>query len=419
MPGAYVQLVVIIGLYTLLVLWPPRLPRGLAFALFFVSHLVNELPGLALGALLAGTVLALIGGHPISAGDGVLLALAALSALGLLEVIRRGLMTAPVVEASLDQELGSGWRSAAGPARRSRRLRLAREMLAPLPMRPRHIQRIRNLTYGEAGRRNRLDVYRPRGSVGGARPVLIHFHGGHFQMGGKSREARPLLHRLAGHGWVCISANYRLGAPGRFPNSLIDAKRVISWARTHAAEYGADPSMLIVAGSSAGAHLAAMAALTPNEPTFQPGFEDADTAVSAAVCLYGYYGERGAGALPSSPQAYLSHDAPPFLVAHGVNDPLISIEHADQFVQRLRARSTRTVIYLRLPGAEHSFDLFHSPRFDAVIDGIERFAIWLRAKSTPPSKAETISAPGELDKMEAPRARSRPAVPTAREGSAR
>ena len=412
MPGGYVQLVVIIGLYTLLVLWPPRLPRGLAFALFFVSHLVNELPGLALGALLAGTALALIGAHPISAGDGVLLALAALSALGLLEVIRRGLMTAPVVEASLDQELGRGWRSAAGPAGRSRRLRLARELLAPLPLRPRHIQRIRNLTYGETGRRNRLDVYRPRGCVGGAGPVLIHFHGGHFQMGGKSREARPLLHRLASHGWVCISANYRLGATGRFPNSLIDAKRVISWARTHAAEYGADPSMLIVAGSSAGAHLAAMAALTPNEPAFQPGFEDADTAVSAAVCLYGYYGERGAGALPSSPQAYISRDAPPFLVAHGVNDPLISIEHADQFVQRLRAGSTRPVIYLRLPGAEHSFDLFHSPRFDAVIDGIEAFAIWLRAMSTPASKAETISAPGELAAKTVAALNGTPALPS-------
>ena len=236
-------------------------------------------------------------------------------------------------------------------------------------------------------------------------------------MGGKSREARPLLHRLAGHGWVCVSANYRLGAAGRFPNSLIDAKRVISWARTHAAEYGADPSMLIVAGSSAGAHLAAMAALTPNEPTFQPGFEDADTAVSAAVCLYGYYGERGAGALPSSPEAYLSRDAPPFFIAHGVNDPLISIEHADEFVHRLRARSTRPVVYLRLPGAEHSFDLFHSPRFDAVIDGIERFAIWLRAMSTPASKAETIPAPGELDGTEAPRVRCRPIG--WREGSAR
>ncbi len=40
-----------------------------------------------------------------------------------------------------------------------------------------------------------------------------------------------------------------------FPNSEIDAKRVISWVRSHAAGYGADPRVLIVAGSSAGAHL--------------------------------------------------------------------------------------------------------------------------------------------------------------------
>ena len=57
MPGGYLELVAIIGLYTVLVLWPPRRPRGVAVAAFFVSHLVNELPGLALGALLTGTAL--------------------------------------------------------------------------------------------------------------------------------------------------------------------------------------------------------------------------------------------------------------------------------------------------------------------------------------------------------------------------
>jgi len=366
-----------IGLYTLLVLWPPRRPRGLAFACFFVSHLVNELPGLALEALLTGTVLAVISGDLGSPGGVAALGVAALASLGLLEVIRRGLMTTLVVERSLDQELGRGWRSLVQPARQSRGLRLARELLAPLPVRPRRVQRIRNIAYGEAGRRNRLDVYRRRDSAGGG-PVLIHFHGGHFRVGGRSREARPLLHRLAGQGWVCISANYRLGAAGAFPNSLIDAKRVIGWARAHAAEHGADPSILIVAGSSAGAHLASMAALTPNEPVFQPGFEDADTAVSAAVCLYGYYGERESGTvLSSSPEAYLGDHAPPFLVAHGDNDTLIPVHHTDQFAQRSRAGSTRPVIYLRLPGAQHSFDLFHSPRFDAVIDGIEAFAVWV------------------------------------------
>jgi acetyl esterase/lipase len=71
---------------------------------------------------------------------------------------------------------------------------------------------------------------------------------------------------------------------------VIDVKKVIAWARAHADEYGADPAFVVVAGSSAGAHLAATAALTANDPTFQPGFEEADTTVAAAVGLYGYYG---------------------------------------------------------------------------------------------------------------------------------
>jgi acetyl esterase/lipase len=45
--------------------------------------------------------------------------------------------------------------------------------------------------------------------------------------------------------------------------------------------------VVFVAGSSAGGHLTAMAALTPNDAGFQPGFERADTSVTAAICLYG------------------------------------------------------------------------------------------------------------------------------------
>ncbi len=41
--------------------------------------------------------------------------------------------------------------------------------------------------------------------------------------------------------------------------------------------------MIFVAGTSAGAHIAAMAALTPNDPAFQPGFEGTETSVAAAV----------------------------------------------------------------------------------------------------------------------------------------
>ena len=198
-------------------------------------------------------------------------------------------------------------------------------------------------------------------------------------MGGKNREARALFHRLAGQGWVCLSAEYRLRRDGHFPASLIDAKRVIAWVRRHAAEYGADPSLVVVAGSSAGAHLASMAALTPNDPAFQPGFESHDTSVSGVICLYGYYGERGVqGALPSSPRSYIHRDAPPFFLAHGDNDTLVPVASAASFADALRTASLSPVIYAALPGAQHTFDLLRSIRLEHVLDGIETFTTWIR-----------------------------------------
>jgi len=44
-----------------------------------------------------------------------------------------------------------------------------------------------------------------------------------------------------------------------------------------------------MSGASAGAHLAALVALTPNDPRYQPGFEEADTHVQAAALFYGVY----------------------------------------------------------------------------------------------------------------------------------
>jgi hypothetical protein len=67
------------------------------------------------------------------------------------------------------------------------------------------------------------------------------------------------------------------------PDYLIDVKKVIAWAREHAREHGGDPALVFVAGSSSGAQLAALAAFTPNDPAYQPGFERADTSVSAAI----------------------------------------------------------------------------------------------------------------------------------------
>jgi acetyl esterase/lipase len=242
------------------------------------------------------------------------------------------------------------------------------------------VERIRNIRYGDAGRKNLLDLYRHR-SHPSAAPTLVYVHGGGFFSGRKSFEARPLIHRLARHGWVCISANYRLRPAASFPDHLIDLKKVIAWVRDHGDEYGADREAVFVAGSSAGGHMAAMAALTPNDPAFQPGFEDADTSVSGAITLYGYLGNYYGQGAASSPQAYVRADAPPFFVAQGARDTCSPrfVEIARGFIEKLRGTSCNPVIYAELPGAQHSFDLFHSTVFEAVIDGIEDFAAWVRS----------------------------------------
>ncbi len=392
MPTGYLTAVVIVALYTVLVLRAPRRPVGLARATFLTTHWVNEYPFIALAALAASTVLALVQGDLTSAGGWVLLGVAAVTAVGLLRVVWRAWLTGAVVEEALDDQFGSpgrGGRGAIGQ-RPLGALRVLRDVVAPLPVRPRTVERIRNVAYGDAGKRNLMDLYRRRDAPAEPGPVLIHFHGGHFRVGHKSKEARTLLYRLSGEGWLCISANYRLRAAGRFPNSLIDAKAVIAWARAHAAEHGADPSLIVVAGGSAGGHLASMAALTPNHPAFQPAGADVDTSVGAAVCLYGFYGRRTSGEPPSSPRDYITSDAPPFLVAAGDNDNQIDVSQADHFVEGLRRISEAPVVYFRLPGAQHAFDLSSSLRFDQVVDGIVAFLGSLRTHGG--RAAETMDA---------------------------
>ncbi|MFI0018528.1 alpha/beta hydrolase [Streptomyces griseus] len=377
MPMGYVASTAVLTWCTFFAVVAPRRPRPLASMSFWFGLGINEVPFMGLYLLVGSTVLAAAEGDLRSPGAKVTAAVAAVAAAGLAVSAWRGVRTDRVVGAALRQGLGADWREQVRvPLRRHRPW--ARILLLPALMWRRDVERIPDLRYGPAGRRNLLDVYRHRGAPRGG-PVLVYFHGGHFTGGAKNREARPLLYRLASQGWVCVSANYRLRPETSFPGHQIDAKKVIAWAREHAADHGGDPSKLFVAGSSAGSNLAGLCAFTQNDPRFQPGFESADTSVTAAICLYGYYGHYFGDRpdeepSPNQPQGYLRSGAPPVLVVHGAKDALATVEAARNFVGRLRRISDDTVVYAELPGAQHSFDVFHSPRFEAVVDGVEAFA---------------------------------------------
>jgi acetyl esterase/lipase len=209
---------------------------------------------------------------------------------------------------------------------------------------------------------------------------------------------------LAARDWVCVAPNYPLSPKAGWPEHLVALKRALAWIREHAVDFGGDPSFVAVTGGSAGGHLAAMMALTQNDPRYQPGFEDADTSVQACVPFYGVYdlantlGTRAgrdqlryflepvvlksrdpAVARDATPLLHVDADAPPFFVIHGRHDSLVDVREARDLVRRLREASSEVVAYAELPGAQHAFDVFHSVRSAHVIRAVERFLRWVHA----------------------------------------
>jgi acetyl esterase/lipase len=354
-------------------LWPPARSGLPGLATWLVSAVVNESPFLAFYWMGLSMLLAFSNFH--GAQVWIAVGLAAAPFLGTPVLVRRSLRAAPAIEQALDRDLGPEWRHASGDSIAAK-LPWARILFAPLPLFHLGVRRIPNLSYGDAGRRNRLDLYRRR-SGGRGGPVLIHLHGGGFSLapGRKSFYARRLLFRLAREGWVCVSATYRLAPSATFPDELIDLKKVIAWARAHAREHGGDPDRIVLAGSSFGARLATLAGFTTNDPAFQPGFDQVDTSVAAVVGLYGYYGGTATRqSPPSSPFDYAERGCEPLLIIHGDQDTLTAPNAARALAERARSASANPVVYAELPGAQHSFDLLSSIRFETVIDGIEAFA---------------------------------------------
>ena len=256
--------------------------------------------------------------------------------------------------------------------------------------------------------RLKLDVYRPVAPAAEPRPAIVQVHGGGWIVGSRTEQGIPLLNHLAANGWVGVNIDYRLSPFATWPDHVVDVKRAIAWVREHADELGVDPGFVAITGGSAGGHLCALDALTSDDPSLQPGFEDADTSVQAAVPFYGVYDllDEGHVHLPlvhswvleplvfkarraehperfrdASPTHRVHEDAPPFLVIHGTHDSLVPVADARAFVEALRAVSREPVTYAELAGAQHAFDLIPSPRTAPIAESIERFLHAVRTRA--------------------------------------
>ena len=367
----YVVTILLVAVPTFLAVVAPRRTPIQARLSFLGGLVVNEMP--------LWPALWIAGATALAAADGTLriipgvvgASLAAVTLIGLAVILRRGLAARSVLVRALD---GAGLTRAADATRRGPWRDLAAGLF-PFVVRSPRVVRHRDIAYGPHGRRNLLDVFQPRRPVRTSdstrRPVLVYFHGGGYASGRKDREARLLMHRAVRRGWVAVSAAYRLRPDAGMLEHLADADAAVAWVRAHADELGADPDTVVVAGSSAGAHLASVAAL--RRPSPQAAATD-QARIAAVVGLYGWYGGYfGVSTTPASPADLAHADAPPFLLVHGDQDTYVPPAQAQRLAARLRSVSREPVVLAVLPGAQHGFDLLRSPRMSAVADATLAF----------------------------------------------
>jgi acetyl esterase/lipase len=323
-------------------------------------------------------------------------------------LIRRNVKSEPYFDAGLREELGPAYRAVAATSQPA--LKATREhggVFATGWSRRRYVEKSATIRYGPHRHANLADIWRRADLPLDAKaPVLLQVPGGVWTIGMRRPQAYPLLSHLAERGWVCVSIGYRVSPRHSWPAHIVDVKRALAWVKENIADYGGDPDFVAITGGSAGGHLCALAALTPGDPQFQPGFEDADTSVAAAVPVYGRYdwlSTEGAGRteliemlerivtkakfiehpqvyLDASPIAKVRADAPPFFVLHGTDDSIIPVPEARDFVTKLRGVSADVVAYSEIPHAQHAFDFFGSPRGHYTAEAIERFLSWVQAR---------------------------------------
>ena len=321
------------------------------------------------------------------------------SGLALLHHHYQGRALGPLVEAALQKGLGQDYQATISPDLRGDLHSTPdfASQLRPFTRDKTGVTITKDIDYGHQGLK--LDLYAADSRPASA-PVLLHIHGGAWMYGDKAGQAVPLMLHMARLGWICCSVSYRLSPKATYPDHIIDCKAALAWIKANIGDHGGDADFIAVTGGSAGGHLTALLALTPNDPAFQPGFESSDTQVQAAVPFYGVFDWTDRDQLQhnpglqtvleerivkqtiadapmlfenASPLRRIQDSAPPFMVVHGDKDSLVPIELGRVFAADLSATSKSPVVYLEVPGAQHAFDIFASPRSEHTKLGVARF----------------------------------------------
>ncbi len=123
---------------------------------------------------------------------------------------------------------------------------------------------------GDGIRAHRLDVISPRvapaaGPPTAGLPVYIYFHGGGWTSGDKRSLTKYCASQALG-GMVVVNVNYRRATQFTMTHMLHDANAALAWVTQNIAEFGGDPSRIVLGGDSAGGQISALLAAAHFRP---------------------------------------------------------------------------------------------------------------------------------------------------------
>jgi acetyl esterase/lipase len=237
---------------------------------------------------------------------------------------------------------------------------------------------VRDLVYAKRGDVDLDLMYITRKDVKEPRPAMLFVHGGAWRQGNKEQFRSQATYLAQKYGIFGVCIKYRLNAVAKYPAALIDCKTAVRWIRSVAAEHRIDTNRIGICGGSAGAHLAALTALTPEVRKFdvEGPYLEYPCQVHLAVLFNGHYDMTGQlilhvqdgdmsgffGAKPwerpdiygeASPILWVNSKSPPMLLLHGDKD-IYPHQQSVQMAERLQYFKVPAEVEI-YPGKPHAW----------------------------------------------------------------
>jgi acetyl esterase/lipase len=270
-----------------------------------------------------------------------------------------------------------------------------------------------DIPYATLSPLQKLDIYLPDEGEGPF-PVIASIHGGAFMACDKpDMQVLPMLEGLK-RGYAVVAVNYRLSWEAIFPALVQDVKAAVRWVRGNAGWYYFDPGRIAAWGGSAGGDLSTMLGVSAGISELEDlslGNPDQPSNIQAVVDWYGptnflkmdeqlaasglapvegteHSGENSPESwllggkitdIPervkaANPETYIRENAAPFLIQHGVVDPIVPVQQSIGLAESLQRACGKDRVVLELfDGFEHGDRRFESPvNVKRVLDFVDQ-----------------------------------------------